>query len=123
VTEDINTEPTDGRGDHASPTFAPVPPTRTEAHSGARVKPELAANWYATRLHYSEDLKAQGMNGVLGRTGHGLCSTDRMPVDVYDQTAHEWYWERSGAKGKSFAGLPLCKKCEKKVAGRLGVSR
>lgn len=75
---------------------------------------EPATNWYRTRKHWSRDLvpDVQG-----GRTGHGLCTTDSNPVQVWDQEAMSAL-DRQYFRNKPtvVADLPECKKCTRILA-------
>lgn len=78
--------------------------------------PEKAVNYYQTRVHYSLNLDQRPPFHGPGRRGTALCTTETNPVEVYDAEARTWDAERYGAPVKPFKSLPLCMKCEKKLA-------
>lgn len=80
---------------------------------------ELAANYYTTRAHYSDNLADRRFSA--GRSGYSLCNTESNPVRVYDQTAStadQVRWGGSPKSVKKIEDLPVCKKCAKAAEKR-----
>lgn len=79
---------------------------------------ELASNYHQTRAHYSDNLSPEHARYVGGQTGEALCSGLNSYVGVYNDVEHQGMAESwNGAhKPKPVASLPLCKRCERKVA-------
>lgn len=71
---------------------------------------ELVSNYYRTRAHYPATFRK---NLFAGSEGTSLCSTEAMPVTIFDKAAHEAHEQQYHLTPKPIESLPLCKKCER----------
>lgn len=76
--------------------------------------PEPCVNYYGTRRHFSANLAPRPYLG-RGREGKSLCTPGGIPVDVYDQEAHDQDMEAYHGKKVNIAALPECKSCARKL--------